>query len=76
MNPTLSQQIIDDAMAEDPAARAEYLAKWRTDVSAFISRELVEALVLRGGSLLPVSQTLSGRPVKVHLNGFAMVSLK
>ena len=33
-------------------------------------------LVLRGGSLFPVSQTLSGRPVKVHLNGFAMVSLK
>ena len=48
-------------------------------VTPFIARqreEWVSKLVLLCGSLLPVSQTLSGRPVKVHLNGFAMVSLK
>jgi len=49
MNPSLPQSEIDKAMAEDPAsARAEYLAEWRDDVAAFISRELVESLVVRG----------------------------
>lgn len=56
MNPTLSQQVIDDALAEDyAAARSEYLAEWREDVAEFVSRELVEALVVQGRKeLLPL----------------------
>lgn len=47
MNPTLRQQIIDDALAEDHAsARSEYLAEWREDVAAFLPREVIEALVI------------------------------
>lgn len=55
MNPTLKQSVIDDAMAEDPeAARSEYLGEFRDDISAFVSREVVESLVVRGRSeLLP-----------------------
>ncbi|SLN09975.1 hypothetical protein ROJ8625_00135 [Roseivivax jejudonensis] len=42
MNPTLPQSAIDDAMAEDPeAARAEYLAEFRTDISSLIDPGLV-----------------------------------
>lgn len=49
MNPTLPQSVIDDAMLEDPAAaRSEYLAEFRDDISAFITREVVEKLVAKG----------------------------
>lgn len=49
MNSTLSQKIIDRAMAEDmAAAKSEYYAQFRDDISAFISRELVDALVVKG----------------------------
>ncbi len=49
MNPTLSQRIIDRAMAEDrSAALSEYGAQWREDVGAFVSIELLEALVVKG----------------------------
>jgi hypothetical protein len=48
-NPTLSQRVVDRAFERDPAAAAaEYLAQFRTDVEAFISREVVEAAVSRG----------------------------
>jgi hypothetical protein len=54
MNPTLPQSVIDEAMAEDPAAaRAEYLNEWRTDIAAFVPRELVENLVVPGRMELP-----------------------
>jgi hypothetical protein len=44
MNPTVAQSVIDEALAEDPSrAAAEYLAEFRTDVEAFVSREAVEA---------------------------------
>lgn len=43
MNPTLPQSIIDEAMADDPeAARAEYLAEFRSDISSFLDVELIE----------------------------------
>src|SRR5271166_7091860 len=49
LNPTLDQRVIDDALTRDPAAaRAEWLAEWRDDVSTFVSRELIEACVDRG----------------------------
>jgi hypothetical protein len=49
MNPTVPQRVIDEAMARDPAsAAAEYLAQFRTDVEALLTREAVEACVSPG----------------------------
>ncbi|QDT54474.1 hypothetical protein Pan44_25070 [Caulifigura coniformis] len=49
MNSTLSQSIIDSAMQDDPdAARAEYYAEWRSDVSQFLPRSVIESLVVKG----------------------------
>ena len=46
MNPTISQGIIEYAYARDPArASAEYGAQFRTDVEAFISREILKQAV-------------------------------
>jgi hypothetical protein len=48
-NPTLAERVVEDALRRDPAAaRAEWLAEWRDDIAAFLSRELVEAVVERG----------------------------
>ena len=48
-NSTLSQRVVDRALERDPAsAAAEYLAQFRADIEAFISREAVEAVVARG----------------------------
>jgi hypothetical protein len=48
-NPELPQSIIDKAMDRDPpAAAAEYMAQFRTDVEGFITREVVEACVTLG----------------------------
>lgn len=42
MNPTLPQSVVDDAMRDDPeAARAEYLAEFRSDISSFVDPELI-----------------------------------
>jgi hypothetical protein len=41
-------KIVGDALKRDPAAaRAEWLAEWRDDIAAFLSRELIEAAVDR-----------------------------
>ncbi|HEV2546260.1 MAG TPA: hypothetical protein VGU20_02895, partial [Stellaceae bacterium] len=48
-NPTLSQSMIDEALARDPeAAAAEWLAEWRSDLADFLDRELVEAALDAG----------------------------
>jgi hypothetical protein len=48
-NPTLPQELVDRELAKDPErARAEYLAEWRNDISAFIDRETLEAAVETG----------------------------
>jgi hypothetical protein len=48
MNSTVPRSFIDAHLAEDPArAAAEYLAQFRTDLEAFVSREAVEACVSR-----------------------------
>jgi hypothetical protein len=45
-NPTLPQSVIDRAMERDPhAARAEYLAEFRTDIESFVAREIVEQCI-------------------------------
>jgi hypothetical protein len=49
MNPNVSQAFIDNHMAADPArAAAEYLAQFRSDLEAFVSREAVESCVSWG----------------------------
>lgn len=49
MNPTVPQEIIDEAYERDPtSASAEYGAQFRADIEAFISREVVEACVTDG----------------------------
>jgi hypothetical protein len=54
MNPTVPQEIIDQAMEEDPdAARAEYLAEFRSDIEAFVSRDIIDSLVIPGRQGLP-----------------------
>src|SRR5271169_2134441 len=51
---------IDEAMAEDPAKYgAEYLAQFRTDVEAFVLREVVEAAVISGRHVLPYIEGVS-----------------
>lgn len=59
MNPTLSQSIIDEALAEDYAkARAEFYGEFRDDVMAFLSREVIQSVVARNRpELLPRSGT-------------------
>jgi hypothetical protein len=47
-NPLLPEKIVEDALKRDPAAaRAEWLGEWRSDISAFLSRELIESAVDR-----------------------------
>lgn len=54
MNPTLPQSIVDEAMAEDPAAaRAEYLGEFRQDVATYLPRDVIEAVVVKGRKELP-----------------------
>jgi hypothetical protein len=56
MNRTLPQSVVDDALAEDlAAAKSEYLGEWRDDVGTFLSREIIERLVVPGRVMLPPS---------------------
>ncbi len=49
MNPTISQAFIDSETERDPASSAaEYGAEFRSDLEAFVAREVVEACIARG----------------------------
>jgi hypothetical protein len=49
LNPTIDVAIIDQALADDPAAaRAEWMAEFRDDIASFVSREVVERAVVTG----------------------------
>lgn len=49
MNPKLSAEVVAQAYQSDPvAAAAEYGAEFRSDCSAFIAREIVEACLYKG----------------------------
>lgn len=49
MNPTLPARVVEQALERDPAAAAaEYLAEFRSDIEAFLSREAVEACARSG----------------------------
>jgi hypothetical protein len=53
-NPLFDQRVIDKAIADDAALyRAEYLSEWRSDLAAFISRDLIEAAVDSGVTVRP-----------------------
>jgi hypothetical protein len=53
-NPTINPRVIDAARADDPtAAETEYDAEFRRDLEAFVSREVVEACVIRSRHELP-----------------------
>lgn len=53
-NPTLPQQLIDDAIADDPAAaKTEWLGEFRDDVCGFVTREVVDDCVINGRIELP-----------------------
>lgn len=53
-NPTLPLAIIDKALDRDPeAARAEWLAEWRSDLADFVSRAAVDVVVVPGRIELP-----------------------
>jgi hypothetical protein len=48
-NPSLDEDIIERALTEDPERYgAEYLSKWRDDLSTRLSRDLLDAAVDRG----------------------------
>jgi hypothetical protein len=57
LNPTLPQSVVDEALAEDlQAAKSEYLAEFRDDISTFLPREVIERLVVEGRiQLMPSS---------------------
>jgi len=53
-NPSLPQSVVDRAYERDPAAAsAEYGGEFRSDIAAFLSREIVEAAVDRGVLVRP-----------------------
>jgi hypothetical protein len=54
MNPTISQDIIDEAIEVDPSnAAAEFGAEFRSDVAAYVDRAVVEAAVVPARFELP-----------------------
>ena len=49
MNPSLAHGLVDRALEADPqAARAEWLAEFRDDISSFLDIETIEGLVIPG----------------------------
>lgn len=54
MNPTVPQAFIDEKYAEDPiSAAAEYGAEFRSDVDAFVTREVLDGAVMRDVREIP-----------------------
>jgi len=53
-NPTLDAAVIERELARDPErAGAEYLSKWRHDLTNFLDRGLVEAAIEKGITVRP-----------------------
>ena len=60
MNPKLDPAVIEDAREADPlAAAAEFDAEFRSDIAAFIAREVVEAAVMTGRFEMPPMAAVS-----------------
>ena len=59
-NPTLPESVVARALERDHAAgSAEYLAQFRVDIEAFVTREVVEAVMVPGRHELPPVAGLS-----------------
>jgi len=59
MNPSVPQSVVDEAYERDPAnAAAEYDAQFRADIESFVSREVVDACVVKGRFELPPMQRM------------------
>lgn len=57
MNPELPERVVQEAQERDPeAAKAEYLAEFRSDLASFVSREVVDACVIPGRYELPYTR--------------------
>jgi hypothetical protein len=66
MNPTVPQELIDEAFEDDPQrAIAEYgrdgKVEFRSDVESFISREVLDACTIPGRHELPPVQGIKFR---------------
>lgn len=60
MNPTISQNLIDREMSLDPeAARAEWLAEFRSDLEAYLPEEAIAAVTIQGRYELPPMSDIS-----------------
>src|ERR1700751_1002551 len=56
LNPTLDVATIEAELAADPdLKRAEYLSEWRTDISSFVSPEIVDAAIVKGCQVIAPS---------------------
>jgi hypothetical protein len=54
MNPTVAQSVVDEAMEADPAhATAEFMAEFRSDLQDYITREIIDSVVVPGRHELP-----------------------
>jgi hypothetical protein len=54
LNPTIPQEIVDRALAEDrAAAEAEWNAQFRSDITGWLAIEVIEAAVDRGVTVRP-----------------------
>lgn len=63
-NPTINYQVIKEALQDDPeAAKSEWLGEFRSDLEAFVSREIVESLARPSPLELPYDS-------KHHYYGF------
>lgn len=59
MNPKLPATVVEAALADDVSkASAEYLGKWREDVSDFLPLDIIEAATDWGRTETPASRTL------------------
>ncbi len=57
MNPTLRQGVVERALTEDPeAARAEWLAEFRSDLETFIARDALEEVIVPNRAELPPAE--------------------
>lgn len=68
LNPTLSQKVVDEAMAEDlQAAKSEYGGEFRDDVAEFLPRSVIEQVVIKDRQeLLPRDAVRAGLGHKYH----------
>jgi hypothetical protein len=62
LNPTIDPEVVEQALAEDPAAaRAEWLAEFRDDVGGWADAALIEAAIDTGVTVRPLVTGISYR---------------